>query len=173
MEAIKKKELYLFKQVIEQIKEKGDNDFTYRLILIEMEIDKHISILDKFKKQEESEKLQKGREQILIKYVEKDEQGYVVLYEKTGGLGQIVTGRGFPRIVGDAKELNEELEKFLEENKMVVAQCETALEKWSEDLDQDAVEFNFKPIPKEILPKLTYDQYKVMFKLIDHGDSGI
>ena len=71
METIKKGDLYLFKEAIEEAKGLGNFDFKYRLVLVEMEVDKHLKVLQELKKGKKSSQLQAGRESIIAKYAEK------------------------------------------------------------------------------------------------------
>jgi hypothetical protein len=172
METIKKGDLYLFKEAIEEAKGLGNFDFKYRLVLVEMEVDKHLKVLQELKKEKEFSELQAGRESIIAKYAEKDETGQVILYEKPGGVGAIVEGKGFPKIVGDEKELTKEIEQYLADNKEKIDECEEAYQAWLKSLEEEVTDFNFKPIPYKLFPDgISYDSLKKLFKLIDNAES--
>src|SRR5678816_1425938 len=108
---MKNTDLFLLKQVIAKIKDKGSNKFKLQLILNEGKIDERIKALEEMKKPSENEKaLFEKRDKIILEHAEISENGNVVLYNAPNGGGGLSKGeRGYPNIVKDFDEYNDKI----------------------------------------------------------------
>lgn len=160
---MKKGHLYQLKGVIGQLKKLGSNDFKYRLVLLEMEVDKHTKILDDIRDSEGLEKLKQERQQVIFEYADKDKEGNVILYKDAECTEKSTTGNGYPKIKESKKKaLEKALEAFLKQNEQQLKKFEQKEKEWVASLDDDCVDFNFKPIPRGIFPEMEYEQMQVL-----------
>ena len=161
--AMKKGHLYQLKEVIGQLKKLGSNDFKYRLVLLEMEVDKHTKILDDIRDSEGLEKLKQERQQVIFEYADKDKEGNVILYKDAECTEKSTTGSGYPKIKESKKKaLEKALEAFLKQNEQQLKKFEQKEKEWVASLEDDCVDFNFKPIPRDIFPEMEYEQMQVL-----------
>lgn len=161
--AMKKGHLYQLKEVIGQLKQLGSNDFKYRLVLLEMEVDKHTKILDEIRGSEGLDKLKQERQQIIFEHADKDKEGNVILYKDAECTEKSTTGNGYPKIKESKKKaLEKALDAFVKQNDQQLKKFEQKEKEWIASLDDDCVDFNFKQIPRDLFPEMDFDHMKVL-----------
>lgn len=164
MEKLKNSDLYEIKQVIEKVKNLGTNQFKLPLILIEMEVDKHLKALDALREPSETfKKYDETRKLKIAEFSEKDGSGNLILYEFPGGQGKRSIN-GFPKIVGDEKLLEKAVKKIDADYKQVIEEQEKKEKEWQKILP-DVSNIELKPIPLDLFPEMDYDSLKVLLKL--------
>ncbi len=168
---MKNKDLYLIKQVITQVKDKGSNKFKLALIINEIELDKRIEALDKLREQGEDVKaFEQERIKIMQKYAEKDEAGNVLVFSEPDGKGVKKTdGYGFTFIKKDREAYEKELEKFQEENKELLEKELKKQKEFNKTLEQDVEpKIELTKIDFDIVPEIGFDQLKVLMPIINN-----
>ena len=164
METFKNSDLYEIKQAIEKVKNLGTNQFKLPLILIEMEVDKHLKALDSLREPSDTfKKFEEQRKQKIAEFSEKDPSGNLVLYEYPGGQGKRSIN-GFPKIVGDEKILEKALKKIEGDYKQTIEEQEKKVKEWQKILP-DTSNIELKPIAIELFPEMDYDSLKVLLKI--------
>jgi hypothetical protein len=163
-------DLYVIKDAINRVKDKGQNRFKLPLIINERMINERIKALEELKQQsDEFKEFENKRRELIVKHAEKDETGNPILYSEPEGKGKITReGYGYPKIVEKPKEYEDAL-KELQENYKDAIEKEVSKEKdFIETLSQP-VEPNleFNKIAFESVPELEYDELKTLMPLIE------
>ena len=154
---LKNSDLFLMKEVISRVKEKGSNQFKLPLILNEMKIDQHLKALEELRKpskeySEYIEEVQKARNEnssleykefieernkLMVKHAELDKNGDLLLYEMPYGRGKIVkSGHGYPNMINDESGFEKELKKLKEKFSDAIAKDEERVTKELSDLSE-------------------------------------
>jgi len=164
---MKNTDLFLLKQVIAKIKDKGSNKFKLQLILNEGKIDERIKALEELKKPSEDEKaLFEKRDKIVLEHAEISENGNVVLYNAPNGGGGLSKGdRGYPNIVKDFDEYSDKIKALETEFEDTLKEMGQRDKEFSETL-QEKTDIELRIINFEDVPEIEYDFLKV---LIDTG----
>lgn len=166
MEKLTNEDLYSIKQAITNVKDLGTNKFKLPLILLEIELDKHIKALDELREPtEEFKKYDEQKKQKIAAASEQNADGTLVLYEFPEGRGKVV-GNGYPKIVGNIKVLEKELKKLDSDFKEEIEKHTKKVTKWQELLSDEST-IEVKPVPYALFPEMSYFDLKVLLKVSD------
>ncbi len=156
--------LYILKEVIAKIKEKGSNKFKLPLILNEMSIDERIKVLEALREpSKQYDEFMKESRELVSNHCEKDEQGQIMLYSLEGGKGERRFDRGYPNIVTDI-EVFENSSANLELKYKGALEKEKKKQKDFENTLQEDCDLVLKTINFEDVPEIPYDYLKLLFE---------
>lgn len=163
-------DLYAIKQVIERVKNKGQNRFKLPLIINEKMIDERIKALEELREQSDRFKeFEQKRRDLILNHAEKDESGNPIIYSLPDGKGERLTNQGYghPNIVERPEEFDKALKALQDEYKEDIEK-EVAKEKeFAETLTQPVdPELKFNKIAFDHVPEVEYDELKVLMPMI-------
>jgi hypothetical protein len=162
---MKNGDLFTVKNLITSISQEGANRYKMSLMLNEELVDSRIEKLEKLV--ESSEDMDKYREEfqeLAINHSEKNSDGDIILYERDGGLGKVITssGRGMPNIMHDLDVFNSTKEELDYKYKETIDAHQAKIDAYVITLEEDVTDLTLISIDYKDIPELDYHALKLL-----------
>jgi len=163
--AMKNGDLFTVKNLITSISQTGTNRYKMSLMINEELIESRIEKLEKLAEASEDMRMyQEQYQELATKHSEKDDNGDIVLYERDGGIGNIITssGRGIPNIIHDLDVFNANKDKLDSIHKDAIDVHQEKIDAYIETLKEDVIDLALVGINYKDIPELDYQALKLL-----------